>query len=54
MFCTIGSANNGADHFTKALPLRAHRDRCCDLMVLHFIMPHHYADVVVHAVTAKS
>jgi hypothetical protein len=28
MFCAIGSTNNCADHFTKALPLPAHREHC--------------------------
>jgi hypothetical protein len=36
MFRTIGSANNQADHFTKALPQHAHHDPCCNLMGLHF------------------
>jgi hypothetical protein len=41
MFRAIGSANNRADHFTKALPLPAHCEHCCELMGLHFITSCH-------------
>jgi hypothetical protein len=47
MFRAIGSANNRADHFTKALPLPAHRQHCCDLMGLRFITARHAAAVAV-------
>jgi hypothetical protein len=36
VFPAIGSANNGADHFTKALPLPVHHHHHCDLMGLCF------------------
>jgi hypothetical protein len=45
MFRAIGSANNRADHFTKALALPALRDYCCDLMGLRFLTAHHAAAV---------
>jgi hypothetical protein len=45
MFRAIGSANNRADHFTKALPLPALRDHCCDLMGLRFLTALHAAAV---------
>jgi hypothetical protein len=51
MFRAIGSANNRADHFTKALPLPAHREHCCDLMGLRFITEHH-ATAVASALSA--
>jgi hypothetical protein len=41
MFRAIGSANNQADHFTKALLLPAHHNHCCDLMGLRFITKDH-------------
>jgi hypothetical protein len=49
MFRAIGSASNRADHFTKALPLPAHREHCCELMGLRFLTGHH-ADTVGRAV----
>jgi hypothetical protein len=45
MFRAIGSVNNRADHFTKALPLPALRDHCCDLMGLRFLTALHAAAV---------
>jgi hypothetical protein len=45
MFCAIGSANNRADHFTKSLPLPAHREHCCKLMGLRFLTARHAAAV---------
>jgi hypothetical protein len=45
IFCAIGSANNRADHFTKALPLHPLREHCCHLMGLRFITTHHAAAV---------
>jgi hypothetical protein len=51
LFGAIGSANNHADHFTKALPLPAHRTHCCQLMGIHFLTAHHAA-AVGHALTS--
>jgi hypothetical protein len=45
MFRAIGSANNRADHFTKALPLHPLREHCSDLMGLRFITALHAAAV---------
>jgi hypothetical protein len=45
MFRAIGSANNQADHFTKALSLPAHRKHCCELMGLRFLTGHHATTV---------
>jgi hypothetical protein len=45
LFRAIGSANNHADHFTKALPLPAHRTHCCQLMGIRFITALHAAAV---------
>jgi hypothetical protein len=52
MFRAIGSANNRADHFTKALPLPAHREHCCDLMGLRFLTQHHADAPVAHVLSA--
>jgi hypothetical protein len=45
LFCAIGSANNHANHFTKALLLPAHRTHCCQLMGLRFLTALHAAAV---------
>jgi hypothetical protein len=45
LFWAIGSANNHAHHFTKALPLPAHCTHCCQLMGLRFLIALHAAAV---------
>mgnify|MGYP000361726594 CR=1 FL=1 len=45
LFRAVGSAQNKADHFTKALPLPAFRDHCPYLMGLRFITAKHAAVV---------
>jgi hypothetical protein len=42
-FRAIGSVNNRADHFTKALPFPAFSDHCCSMMGLRFITAIHAA-----------
>jgi hypothetical protein len=41
LFLAVGSAQNKADHFTKALALPAFHEHCPYLMGLQFITAHH-------------
>jgi hypothetical protein len=45
-FCQVETAQNCSDHFTKALPLHAHRKLCLYRLGIRFITPEHAALVL--------